>query len=119
MERELSRERISKDLFGKKYRLDIWERILEYAIEPPELFRQSELQDKLESEKGVTKASTSQEAIAMCQMGMLEEVPSPYHHPSVYAIYYKRVESPYWDIAQAVIEAVQKIQPAADAEEIK
>jgi len=102
-EAELSRTESLRVIFGSKHRLDIWGAILDYAIDPPELFIGLGVYMKLRSQEGnrIAQSLVWKEVQNLEVLGMIERVAPK--HP---AIYYQRLDSPGWQIATAALQVV-------------
>ena len=93
---ELSK--LSKRVFGRSHRLDVWSRVLDFTTEPPETFRSHELQEELHL-RGIGRNTTHQEIHILQELGMITLAPEQVHG----SVYYMRSDSPGWDMVSAAV----------------
>lgn len=101
-------------IFGSRRRMDVWAKVGEFAVEPPEQFTAHAITGELEAE-GIVKQTTFGELAKLERLDMITRIDSPSYDRRVH---YQRTDSPLWLIVEAAVQAADLLQqkaPSADA----
>jgi hypothetical protein len=105
IETDMGRGEFVKAFFAKGRRIDIWESLLAYTIEPPETIRTREVIDDLRGDGAkLAHVEVWYEFGLLQRAGMLERT-SPRT--------YRRLEHPMWTAVEANVAAVNEIYPTS------
>lgn len=107
MDQEPGPERDSYRFFGNRHRATIWRVVTDFAIEPPEPFTYAEIAKRSRRYKPVPSTTVHKEVRLLEDFGMVERQ-GEYHGD---AIVFHRVDSPFWQIAEATAAAFNSVYP--------
>ncbi len=98
-----TRQDVSKALFARGSQLDVWSKLLEYTIDPPEPFYLK----RVVQETGLPASNVGVEFRVLREVGWIMPVEVP-HEPSDREKYYTRINPEMWSVIGRLINEIDQ-----------